>query len=142
MDNITTLIIAVVGSGGLSALLTAILSARKFKAEASSVEQQTEANHKLMEEEMSERLHKHFVELAERYKAESEEQRAQTKELEKQVSILNRRLNQLMSWIMTDDASYKSKLEDEIKRTNPDFIFPHMNPIPGWKDESVIIIPQ
>ena len=132
MENITTLIIAVIGSGGLSALLTAVFSARKFKAEASSVEQQTEANRKIMEHEVSERLHKHFVELAERYKTESEEQRAQTKELEKQVSILNHRLNQLMLWIMTDDASYKSKLEDEIRRTNPDFVFPDIKPIPGW----------
>lgn len=132
MENITTLIIAVIGSGGLSALLTAVFSARKFKAEASSVEQQTEANRKIMEQEVSERLHKHFVELAERYKTESEEQRAQTKELEKQVSILNHRLNQLMLWIMTDDASYKSKLEDEIRRANPDFVFPDIKPIPGW----------
>ena len=87
-----------------------------------------------MEQEMTERLNKHFVELADRHKAEYEEQKAQSKQLEKQVAILNKRLNQLMSWIMTSDASYKQKLEDEIKRTNPDFVFPDSDPIPGWDE--------
>lgn len=132
MNNLAAIIIAILGSGGISAVITSILSARKYQAEASSVEQQTEQNRRLLEQEITERLSQRFVELADRYKLEYEEQLQRTKTLEKQVAQLNKKYNQIVSWIMTDNASYINYLETELAKYNPSFTIPKGKGIPDW----------
>lgn len=131
MDNIVAIIVAVVGSGGISAIITSLMSARKYKAEATSMEQKSEIERRQMEQEMSERLHQQFAELADRNKKEYEEQRAQNKLLEEEINKLNIRINELMNWIMTENASYRTYLEDELRKLKPDFVFPKTKPMPG-----------
>lgn len=134
-EHIVALIVAILGSGGVGAVITSLLSARKYKAEANSLEQENEKSRKLFETEMNERIHKQFAELAEIHKKEAEYQREQTKILEKQITGLKNQVTKLMSWIMTEDASYRSFLENEILRLNPDFVFPKLKPIPGMDNE-------
>lgn len=134
MDNITSIIIAILGSGGLATTLTVILSSRKYKAEAKTIEEQARSSRVQMEQEMTERIHQQFADLAERFKKDSEEQRAQNKKLEKQVTQLNKHINTLTNWIMTENASYRAYLENEIRKTNPDFVFPKTKPVPEWNE--------
>lgn len=134
-ENIVTLIVAVLGSGGLGAIITSILSARKYKAEANQMEQENYKSRKNFENEMNERINRQFAELAEIHKKEAQTQREQSKLLEKQVADLKNQVMRLMSWIMTEDASYRSFLENEILRTNPNFVFPKLKPIPGMDPE-------
>ena len=133
-NNITSIIIAVLGSGSLASVLTVILSARKYKAEARTLEEQAHSSRMQMEQEMTERIHQQFADLAERFKKDSEEQRVQNKKLEKQVSQLNKHVNTLTNWIMTENASYRAYLENEIRKTNPDFVFPKTKPVPEWNE--------
>lgn len=133
--KVVEIIIAILGSGGIATVITSVLSARKYKAESNAMEQETEKARKLFEHEMNEKLHRQFAELAEIHKKEAEYQREQTKILEKQISGLKSQVTKLMSWIMTEDASYRTFLENEILRHNPDFVFPKLKPIPGMDSE-------
>ena len=133
--KVVEIVIAILGSGGITAVVTSLLSARKYKAEANQMEQETEKARKLFENEMNEKLHRQFAELAEIHKKEAEYQREQTKILEKQIYGLKSQVTKLMSWIMTEDASYRTFLENEILRHNPDFVFPKLKPIPGMDSE-------
>lgn len=137
MDNIAAIVIAVLGSGGLASTLTAIFSARKYKAEARTMEEQAHTSRMQMEQEMTERIHQQFADLAERFKKDSEEQRAQNRELEKQVAQLNKHVNTLTNWIMTENASYRTYLEDQIRKIQPDFVFPKTKPVPEWNADSM-----
>jgi uncharacterized protein HemX len=130
-ETIAAIIIAILGSGGLGAVITSILSARKYKAEADQMEQENEKARRSFEQDMNEKLNKQFAELAEIHKNEAETQREQSKILEKEVADLKKQVVLLMSWIMTEDASYRLFLENKIRETEPDFVFPKLKPIPG-----------
>jgi homoserine dehydrogenase len=134
MSNIAEIIIAIAGSGGLATTLTVILSSRKYKAEARTIEEQAHSARVQMEQEMTERIHQQFADLAERFKQDSEEQRAQNKKLEKKITQLNNYVNTLTNWIMTENASYRAFLENEIRKTNPSFVFPKTKPVPEWEE--------
>lgn len=134
MSNTAEIIIAILGSGSLATIVTTLLSARKYKAEARTIEEQTRSSRVQLEEEMTEHIHQQFADLAERFKKDSEEQRVQNKKLEKQVSQLNKHINTLTNWIMTENASYRTYLENEIRKTNPEFVFPKTKPVPEWNE--------
>jgi hypothetical protein len=98
------------------------------------MEQQTDAARKSFENEMTEKLNRQFMELAEIHKREYDAQRIQTKLLETQVADLKEYINQLVSWIMTDNASYRNFLETKITQLVPDFEFPKTTPFPRFED--------
>lgn len=136
MENAATIIIAILGSGGICSVLATILSARKYKAEADSMEQQIQDAHRRMELELSERLHKEYIDLSDRHKKAYEEQCEQNRLLQEQMNQLNKRFNEVMSWIMMDNASYRAYLENVIRDLKPDFIFPKTRPVPGFEEDS------
>lgn len=134
MEHVLSIIAAILGTGGITAVITALLSARKYRAEARAMEQQTDAARKSFENEMTEKLNRQFMELAEIHKREYDAQRIQTKLLETQVADLKDYINQLVSWIMTDNASYRNFLETKITQLVPDFEFPKTTPFPRFED--------
>lgn len=134
MEHIVSIVAAILGTGGITAVITALLSARKYRADARAVEQETDAARKRFESEMTEKLNRQFMELAEIHRKEYDAQRLQTKLLETQVTDLKDYINQLVSWIMTDNASYRNFLETKITQLVPDFEFPKTTPFPRFED--------
>ena len=136
-ETIGAIVVAILGSGGLASVITSLLSARKYKAEANQMEQENDKARRLFEQEMNEKIHNQFAELAEIHKREAETQREQSRVLEKEVADLKKQVVLLMSWIMTEDASYRLFLENKIRETEPDFVFPKLKPIPGMDPDLV-----
>ena len=134
MKDIITLLIAVLGSGGLCSLVTAFMSRRKYKAEAAMVEADVEEKRKAAEREHMEYINKQLKDITETHKREAEESRALNRELNKRVGELESRLNKLMEWIVIDNNTHISWLETELKKYNPDVVIPPCRPAPGFED--------
>lgn len=132
---IATIIAAVLGSSGISGVLVAILSSRKYRAEARLVEQQAEAARKDSENRMNEYISAQLKDLAETHKKESEELRRQNKELSEQVNVLTYRLNALMNWIVIDNNQYVTWLESKVKEHEPNIMFPPHKSAPVFDDD-------
>ena len=136
MDNITTVIAAIVGSGGLCSIATAIFSRRKYKAEAQLIEAEAEERRKTSEREYMDYIHGQFKEITETYKRESEDLRTMNNELNDRVRSLETRINKLMEWIINDDGSYRTWLENEVRKYDPDIEFPKCKPAPSFNTDT------
>lgn len=124
MENIIALVAAIIGSGGIATVLTSILSARKYKAEAKVIEADAEERTKKSEREYMDYIHSQLKEITETHKQESEELRAMNKELNDKVSALKNELDVLISWIITDNNAYRTWLENELRKRDPELKFP------------------
>lgn len=129
---IASIIAAVVGTGGIASIIIAVFSIRKYKAEARSIEQQTETARRESEQKMNEYIRTQLKELSDTHRAESEELRKQNRELSEEIVNLNNKVNQLMSWIVGDNLTYRSWLENELRKLKPDIKFPKCRPAPGF----------
>jgi hypothetical protein len=136
MENIATVLIAVLGSGGLCSIITAIFSRRKYKAEASLIEVEAEEKRKTAEREYMNYIHGQFKEITETYKRESEELRTMNSELNDRVRSLENRINKLMEWIINDDGSYRTWLENELRKYDPDIEFPKCKPTHSFDSDA------
>ena len=134
---VTTIISVVIGSGGIASAIVALLSVRKYKAEAKVLEQQADTNRLETEQKMNEYIRTQLKELSETHKQESDELRKQNKELSEKINVLNDRINQLMNWIIVDNNSYRSWLENELLKLKPDIEFPKCKPAPSFVNETV-----
>ncbi len=133
---VTTIISVVIGSGGIASAIVALLSVRKYKAEAKVLEQQADTNRLETEQKMNEYIRTQLKELSETHKQESDELRKQNKELSEKINVLNDRINQLMNWIIVDNNSYRSWLENELLKLKPDIEFPKCKPAPSFVNET------
>lgn len=134
MEQIATVLIAVLGSGGLCSIITAFFSRRKYKAEASIIEAEAEEKRQKSEREYMDYIHIQFKEITETYKQQAEEQRKVNSELSERVQTLETRINKLMEWVINDDGSYRTWLENELKKYDPDIEFPKCKPAPGFEE--------
>lgn len=130
-----TIITAVLGTGGIASAIVALFSIRKYKAEARVLEQQAEASRLETEQKMNEYIRTQLKELSETYRRESDDLRKQNRELNDKITTLNDRLNQLLSWIVTDNNAYRTWLENELLKLKPDIEFPKCKPAPGFSDD-------
>lgn len=131
---IVTIISAIVGTGGIASIIIALFSIRKYKAEALQIEQQTEMARRESEQKMNEYIRAQLKELSDTHKKESDELRKQNKELSDEIVNLNNKVNQLMSWIVGENLTYRSWLENELRKLKPDIKFPKCQPAPGFTD--------
>jgi VIT1/CCC1 family predicted Fe2+/Mn2+ transporter len=134
MDNtqtILTIIGCILGSGGLSALITALVSMRKSRSESLKIDQETRAlqtNNDLTIVEYVNRILKESEKTANDI---AKETRKENEALRKQIDELNGRLSELMNWIITDNTRYRNWLERELRKVNPDIEFPSCEPVPN-----------
>lgn len=127
---IITILGAILGTGGLTALITALLSAKKFKAEAHKIDSETEtvfANNEIAKFEF---INKRLQEISENAEAESKALRARNDELNRQITQLNDKLQTIMEWVIYDNQNYRNWLESELRKSNPDINFPKCAPPP------------
>ena len=146
-EIIVMIVSAVFGTGGITTIIVALLSFRKYKAEAKLIEQQAMDAQKESERKANEYITNQLKELTDRHVSESEKYRnkietltAQNEkkidELKDQIAKLSQRVNQLMNWIIVDNNAYRTWLECELRKVKPDIKFPKCRPIPGFEDTS------
>ena len=142
------IISALFGTGGLTTIIVALLSFRKYKAEARLLEQQAIDAQKESERKANEYITNQLKELTDRHAQESEKYRTKIEELttqnenkinalSDQITKLSTRVNQLMNWIIVDNNAYRSWLECELRKVKPDLKFPKCRPVPGFEDYAV-----
>jgi hypothetical protein len=130
MENIVAIIVAILGSGGLCSIITAIFSRRKYKAEASLIEIEAEEKRKSAEREYMDYIHNQFKEITETHRKEAEQSREQNRILSKRVNDLEATVNKLLTWIVVDNNKRVTWLENELRKRDPDIEFPSVTPPP------------
>ena len=138
-EQITTIILAVIGSGGLSSAVTSFLSRKKNAAEIDQLRQQITDNEADTKIKIDEHIQKQMLELSTTYKREFESRTAEIKELrkqndllKKQVTDLSNEINQLMSWVVYDSMRYQEWLENELLQREPNIQFPKFRKPPKF----------
>ena len=133
---IIALIAAVLGSSGLSAVITAFLSARKYKSEANKINQEAYAIHMNTDINGADYVSRQLQAIAENSAKESETLRRRNDELAQQIDELNNKLQTVMHWVITDNQRYRQHLEAELLKLKPDIVFPECPPPPNvFKNE-------
>lgn len=126
---ILALIGTIIGSGGISAIVTALFSSRKYKAEALRMEQDT---HKDLDRYVNDKLR----EVTNMYIEETQQLKHSNEQLHKQIDDLQDKLQMVMSWIVNENYTNISILRAKIQSLDPDFEFPEMKPCPNpWAGE-------
>lgn len=129
---ILALIGTIIGSGGISAIVTALLSSRKYKAEALRIEQDT---HKDLDRYVNDKLR----EVTNMYIEETQQLKHSNEQLHKQIDDLQDKLQMVMSWIVNENYTNISILRAKIQSLDPDFEFPEMKPCPNpWAGDEEI----
>jgi len=130
---VISVITAILGTGGITAIITEILTARKYRAEAQRIEQDTANQRRISEQEMQSYIRSQMMEINETYKKESDELRRQNEELTHRINDLTKKTQELMEWIIYDNNRYRSWLETELIKLKPDIQFPTCRPAPGFE---------
>lgn len=144
-ETIVMIVSALFGTGGITTIIIALLSFRKYRAEGKLLEQQAIDAQKESERKANEYITNQLKELTDRHAQESENYRKKIEQLttqneqkimalSDQITMLSTRVNQLMNWIIVDNNAYRSWLECELRKVKPDLKFPKCRPVPGFED--------
>jgi len=131
IPELVTLITAFIGGGGISAVITARVSAKKQDADNRHTDQETEGLRIQNEITEMDYINKRLQEISEISKKEADELRRKNEALNDKISELNHKMQSLMEWIVTDNYKYRSWLENELKQVNPDVQFPETTKPPA-----------
>lgn len=130
VELVVAIIVAILGSGGISALISTLITAKKTNAESDKIDTESEC---LLNEEkradidfISSRLH----EISKAQNEDSTKLRQRNDELSRQIDELNNKLQALMEWIIYDNHRYVSWLEARLKEHDPEIVFPECPPPP------------
>ena len=108
---------AILGSGGLVAIIHEFSVRRKVKAD-------TEAEKAKNTTELMKYFTDEIKRINEQTKDEFDKMREENKALRKDIKTLNSRITDLVRWILFDNASYRSWLENTLKSLDPDIDIP------------------
>lgn len=138
-EQITTLIIAVLGSGGVGSIVASIFQRKKNAAEIEQLRQQVSDAEADTRIKIDDHIQKRMLELSDTYKKEFESRTEELKELreqndmlKQQVTNLESQINQLMSWVVYDSMRYQEWLEKELLSREPDIQFPKFRKPPKF----------
>lgn len=121
----------IIGSGGIATIVTAILSARKYKAEALRMEQDTQRD---FDKYVNDKL----KEVTNMYIEETQQLKRSNEQLHKQIDDLQDKLQAIMSWIVNENYTNISILKAKIQSLDPSFEFPEMKPCPNpWAGDEL-----
>lgn len=114
----------IIGSGGVTAIIHELSVRRKVKAEAEKEKEQLTQQ----KDQTNAELMKYFADKIRQINDQTTERfnrlQDENDELRKQLDEMNRKLTELNRWIMVDNAAYRSWLENELKKRDPDIDFP------------------
>lgn len=128
--DLTQIFISAIGAGGLGGLLGVIFSRKKYQIEAMQLEQQVHDSREESNRKSIDFIQDKMIDIAKKYEAESEELRKRNEELDHKITDLSTRLQNLMEWVVVDNNQYRTWLETELKKLNPDIAFPTCPPAP------------
>lgn len=128
--DITQILVSVLGAGGLSGTLVAIFSRRKYKLEALKLEQDLKDSREEANRKSIDYIQQKMTDIAKKYEEECDALRKRNEELDSKISDLSNRLQTLMEWVVVDNNQYRSWLENELRKLNPDITFPTCKPAP------------
>ena len=118
---ISSIIVAALGSGGISAIITAILSRHKYESEAAKTESEaakikSEADAVVKQTDLTciDYINRKLQEITEQSNKEATELRNRNDELTERINNLNDRLQVVMSWIVDDNQHYRQWLETKL----------------------------
>ena len=137
--NIASIIIAAIGTGGLGSAITAFLSRKKYQVEALRLEEDLRASREEANRKSIDYIQTKMIEISKKYEEESETLRKRNEELDSKITDLNNRLQRLMEWVVVDNNRYRTWLETELRKLNPDIAFPEC---PAAPLQRTIIPPQ
>jgi len=124
--TILTIIASIIGSGGISAIITGILSSKKYKSEARKLDQEAES----LKVQNMDFIHKRLQEIADSQSQESIKLRNRNDELNEKIEELNDKLQTIMEWVVYDNQQYRQWLESRLMELDPDIEFPKCSPPP------------
>lgn len=126
---IIAIIGAILGSGGIAATITAILSTRKYKAEAQRMEQDTQ-------KDFDRYVNDKLKEVTNMYINETQQLKRSNELLHKQIEDLQEKIQSIMSWIINENYTNISILKAKIQSLDPNFEFPEIRPCPNpWAED-------
>lgn len=126
---IITIIGTILGSGGIAAVITALLSTRKYRAEARRIERDTE-------KDFDKYVNDKLKEVTNMYITETQQLKRSNEQLHRQIEDLQEKIQSIMSWIINENYTNISILKAKIQSLDPDFEFPEMRPCPNpWENE-------
>ena len=149
MENLIQIVLAFIGSGVLTTIVTYFVSKKKYAAEVEALKQQIDAARTDDRIKIDEHIQAQFMEIAESYKAETAARKQEIDELRKenaelmvqiqgfqrQINELNSQITQLMNWIAYDMLHYKNWLEKELLKFDPNIQFPNYRRAPKFVRE-------
>ena len=115
---------ALIGSGGVTALVHEISVRHKVKADAAKQSSDLESQKSAQTTEMMKYFTDEIKRINEETKVQLDTIRAENSELKKQVTRLNGRLTDLVRWIMYDNNNYRTWLERTIRELDPNIAIP------------------
>ena len=134
---ISSIIVAALGSGGISAIITAILSRHKYESEAAKTESEaakikSEADAVVKQTGITgiDYINRKLQEITEQSNKEATELRNRNDDLNERINNLNDRLQVVMSWIVDDNQHYRQWLETKLIELDPSIEFPKCAPTP------------
>ena len=134
---ISSIIVAALGSGGISAIITAILSRHKYESEAAKTESEaakikSEADAVVKQTNITgiDYINRKLQEITEQSNKEATELRNRNDELNERINNLNDRLQVVMNWIVDDNQHYRQWLETKLIELDPSIEFPKCAPPP------------
>lgn len=134
---ISAIIVAALGSGGISAIITAILSRHKYESEAAKTESEaakikSEADAVVKQTDIKgiDYINRKLQEITEQSNKEATELRNRNDELNERINNLNDRLQVVMCWIVDDNQHYRQWLETKLIELDPSIEFPMCAPPP------------
>lgn len=122
--------LGLIGGGGLGSFLGVVFSKKKYEVEAKQLEQQLRDSREEANRKSIDFIQDKMREIASKYEAESEALRKRNEELDHKISDLNSRLQNLMEWVVVDNNQYRTWLETELRKLNPEISFPPCSPAP------------
>lgn len=128
--DLTQVIVSAVSAGGLGSIISLLLTRKKYKIETMQLEQQLKESREDSTRKSIDFIQEKMKEIANKYEAESETLRKRNEELDKKISDLNSRLQNLMEWVVVDNNRYRNWLETELRKLDSSITFPECPPAP------------
>lgn len=135
MSQIISMIATLIGGGGISALITYRITAKKADAENRHTDQETEGLRIQNEITEMDYINKRLQEISEISKKEADDLRTKNEALNDKINDLNQKLQSLMEWVVTDNYQYRSWLENKVKEYDDKISLPETTKPPNIFDK-------
>jgi DNA repair exonuclease SbcCD ATPase subunit len=130
INAIAVLVGALLGSGGVTAVIHALVERRKAKNEGLQEDHNFENEKASMLNDVQKYMNEEMKKLNERISEQLEEVKEENAELKKEIKELNKKLADLIHWVMYDNAAHRAWLEKTLREFDPNIDIPECSEPP------------